>query len=350
MTCPKFATLKEACQYVEIEEPHKTSGTGFIRTRGLDTNKKNCNGAVKFFPGGNGGYVVNNHKGEGDPTREAVFYYDLNTPQKPLSARERKALIKANQEAMRAENEARRLKAMAIAEVARKLSGLAYHRKDWIHPYLIRKGIQAAPGANFRLLDSEQVQDLIDKLPPALFEGEEKQRCPRYSPLLFVPLYDEKSNTPKNAQLITTTGLKTFLKGAPIKGLLWLPEDCLESNLSEVGLCEGIATAISARRLFGYPCAAGLSANCLPAAAAHLRHRYPNARIHVLADRDENKAGENGGMSAIRKLIELNANNPNADITVCPEVSQEEMKAFRKKVGNNETNVTDFNDIELLYN
>jgi hypothetical protein len=368
----KFATCAAACAFVGIDEPNRTKLGGWVRSDAQDCGKHGrLDGAVYFFPQGNGGMAVNNRRPDNDPAKKALFYYDYGQPGKKLTARE--LAERRRREQLAAWNyqleTARQIK--AVSWIAQRLAKIAYAPDRWAHSYLTNKRVADVPGAPKGVIFRKDLQAVLNSLPfdvkGAIYMSDEldENKCP-HLPLaaehsyLFVPLMGASSPLPMSAQLISDRAdlprNKAFLKGTKKffdcvgqrVGLLWAPHDlpfsCSDSL--EIGLAEGLATALSARRLRGYPVCAGLDCGNLKYAARTLRSRYPNARIHLLADRDTNGAGKAGAMEALEALA-AGRLTPNADMEICPAADPATLARFREWKGCETATITDFNDYEI---
>jgi phage/plasmid primase-like uncharacterized protein len=115
------------------------------------------------------------------------------------------------------------------------------------------------------------------------------------TPFIVVPIYSIEGRKPalKSAQLIGGTPIKKhFLKGGQKKGGFWLVRPIPKTETAPViGVTEGVATAISAWKLFRNlgqlttVAAAFDCGNLLPVCTS-LRKRWPDAQIIVFADND----------------------------------------------------------------
>ncbi len=183
----------------------------------------------------------------------------------PLTPAERKALA-ARIEADKARRQAELAKAQAQARIRaeRILAELPPANPE--HPYLIRKGIQAAPGT---------------KISPAS--------------LLAVPVL-APNGKPMSIQFIRPDGSKRFLKDGqieggffPIKGDPTLP----------LHIAEGYATAASIHAATGATVLVAFNAGNLLPVAKQARKYYPAREITLCADNDHEtmaRTGKNPGL------------------------------------------------------
>ena len=356
MTQAKFATCAEACAFVGIEEPRRIKIGGWVRSDALDCGKRGrLDGAVKFWPDEKGGIAVNNRKADSDLTKRALFIYGLSEATK-LSRRELLEQKRRTAEARRRQAEAERREVRAGASIARQLEAAA---RSGVHPYLQAKRVASVLGAPRGVLSRADLLRIFSAAPAEAFADGERPSLPAGNEFLFVPLTGAEALAPMSAQLITDAqggGNKRLLKGThkftmengEALGLLWAPADLpfRSSDGFTLGLAEGVATALSVRRLFGFPCCAGIDCGNLAKAARTLRRRYPNAHIKIMADRDPHGAGWAGAREALAALS-LWQITPNASAVLCPEANARELQAFRQITGRPDAQITDFNDYEI---
>jgi len=105
---------------------------------------------------------------------------------------------------------------------------------------------------------------------------------------LLVPLVDGQG-TVVNVQLINASGNKRMLAGGQVKEAAHVFAG--ESH-AVIWLVEGYATGLTVHNLTGDTVYVALSANNLPALAAQLRERFPEAQLLIAADNDENGKGQ----------------------------------------------------------
>lgn len=183
----------------------------------------------------------------------------------PLTPAERKALA-ARIEADKARRQAELAQAQAQARIRAERILAELPQANPEHPYLIRKGIQAAPGT---------------KISPAS--------------LLAVPVLDPDGK-PMSIQFIRPDGSKRFLKDGqieggffPIKGDPTLP----------LHIAEGYATAASIHAATGATVLVAFNAGNLLPVAELARKYYPDREITICADDDHEtmaRTGKNPGL------------------------------------------------------
>ena len=207
------------------------------------------------------------------------------------------------------------------------------------HPYLRCKHVLGFAGAPSREIDRDQVQAMINAAAIPYQDGSRQYLgyCERR--LLCVPITDGYGRL-WSVQFIDSRKRKSFLKSGRINGLSWFPEDFPRDpeRTEPVAICEGVATALSVRRMYRVPCVAGIFAGNLKAAALNLRAAFPRAPIWVCADRDANQTGEKAARGAACFV-------PNSRLFVCPEFTAAELANFKKVTGGDKP--TDYNDLMI---
>lgn len=145
------------------------------------------------------------------------------------------------------------------------------------HPYLQRKQVQAH---GLRI----QCSDLI-------IAGQNLNGA------LIVPLH-EAGDVLCSLEFIAADGMKLFLPGGRKRGCAYL--------IGTVGnvLCivEGFATGASVHQATGYAVAVAFDAGNLNDVAKSFRKRYPNARLMVCGDNDQNGTGQVKAMEATESV------------------------------------------------
>lgn len=328
MKYPTFGTLEDACAACGIV-PKAIHGTGFIVTNVIGARKRG-GGRIKPFDDESGGYVKNWSDG-----REAVFFYGyqagVRVPYEVYC--QRSAAIRRMRQA---EEDRHRQLQLSVASMAAELLAAAEAVAS-CHPYLYRKRVANVVGAPMLEIDGVKAQSIVDTYP--IFEECPRQRLDYLgSRLLLVPMVLDAG--PVSLQLISARGQKTFLKGGRMKGTAWRPEGfpVASGAVERVGLAEGVATALSVRKMYGVPCLAGMNAGNLVEAVKVVRQCYPKATIQLFADRDANGVGEEGAQKAAKAVAR-------SKLYVCPEFSIVERERFRQLTGGD--NPTDYNDLMI---
>ena len=324
-------SLEAACRAVGVEPHEHCGGSGFIAANVLGARRGRGSGRIRFFPDNSGGYVKNWTDG-----REALFFYGYKDGERipPEEWRRRMEVLKR----MKQEDEENRARLQAtVAQMAGQIIEAAH--SGALHPYLTRKRVALVPGAPLLEVDGITAQKIVNAYPPAE-DGYRQKLEGMGARALIVPMTLD-TPAPVSFQLITTGGKKTFLKGGRVKGTVWRPGDIpfASDTLEKIGLCEGVATALSIRRMYDIPCVAGISAGNLIDAVRTLRTCYPRAEIHIFADRDANKAGEEGARAAARAVARTR-------LFLCPEFSAAERAKFKAITGGDKP--SDFNDLMII--
>ena len=111
---------------------------------------------------------------------------------------------------------------------------------------------------------------------------------------ILIPLFDS-TGALHSLQIITPDGGKRFLAGGRVSG-------CFHGIKGSAGvllICEGYATGASLHEATGYQVAAALFADNLEKVALDLRAQYPDVKIVITAD-DDNQTTGNPGMTKAR--------------------------------------------------
>lgn len=325
-----FDSVEAACHYVGIE-PRPVRPGAFVRTNVVNDRRGKGDGVIKGHQDGKGGIVQNWKTG-----KQALFFYDYREGQKVD-----RVVIEAQREETRRRRE---LEAQQTAERQNAVAALAAQimqasRPSVNHPYLRCKHVLGFAGAPSREIDRDQVQAMINAAAIPYQDGSRQYLgyCERR--LLCVPITDGYGRL-WSVQFIDSRKRKSFLKSGRINGLSWFPEDFPRDpeRTEPVAICEGVATALSVRRMYRVPCVAGIFAGNLKAAALNLRAAFPRAPIWVCADRDANQTGEKAARGAACFV-------PNSRLFVCPEFTAAELANFKKVTGGDKP--TDYNDLMI---
>lgn len=325
-----FNSVEAACQCVGIE-PRPVRPGAFVRTNVVNDRRGKGDGVIKGHQDGKGGIVQNWKTG-----KQALFFYDYREGQKVT-----KAAVQAYQRelAARLREEAKQTAARHDAVAALAAQIMQASRPSVNHPYLRCKHVLGFTGAPSREIDRDQVQAMINAAAIPYQDGGRQYLgyCERR--LLCVPIADGNGRL-WSVQFIDSRKRKSFLKGGRINGLSWFPEDFPRDpeRTEPVAICEGVATALSVRRMYRVPCVAGIFAGNLKAAALNLRAAFPRAPIWVCADRDANQTGEKAARGAACFV-------PNSRLFVCPEFTAAELANFKKVTGGDKP--TDYNDLMI---
>jgi putative DNA primase/helicase len=112
--------------------------------------------------------------------------------------------------------------------------------------------------------------------------------------LLLVPVLDTASDELVSLQMISADGSKRFLAGGRVAGGSYLLVGETPSEVSEIHVAEGFATAATICETTGVLTAVAFNAGNLPAVSEALREKYPQAKITVCADNDRGTVGNPG--------------------------------------------------------
>lgn len=192
------------------------------------------------------------------------------------------------------------------------------------HPYLLKKHIQAE--GLIKELPSRKLRRLLG-YSPSSSKGNLSGR------ILICLCHD--LDLIRSLAFIDESGNKSCLAGGEMKGAFWstqaLPKNRFEKF--KIGIAEGVATALSAKKLFDFEVLAAIgSANLVNVAESVSKH-YPNAQITILSD-----VG-NGMEYALKAAQRVRAKCEMPKFT--PSMNDEFFKRFNKKP-------TDFNDFWIL--
>ncbi len=339
---PIFSTLDAACLACGVE-PKERGGSNFIAANVEGSRHGRGAGRIKFFRDNSGGYVKNWTDG-----RDALFFYGYREGTR-IPREEWNAKMTELAEARQEEEAARIRLQEGVATMAGEMMAAARPASS-PHPYLVRKHVDRIPGAPAYEIDGIAAQKIVNAYPPCA-DGYRQTLTKFGARLLLVPMTVE-GPAPVSLQLIAANGKKTFLLGGRVKGTLWRPEDlpARSDDVKTIGLCEGVATALSVRRLFGVQCLAGISAGNLIEAAKTARACYPSAVIQLYADRDaptaEMKAkGREEGIGEIRARQAACAVEP-SQLFVCPKFTASQIAKYKQLTGGDKP--SDFNDLMMI--
>ena len=332
MKHPTFATVDEACRFCGVE-PKDLRGSGFIAANVAGARRGRGSGRIRFYPDGQGGFVQNWTDG-----RKACFFYGYGGANR--LPREDWLRLKAERDRRRAEENAL-FKATQAAVAG--LAGLileAAHPSANPHPYLLKKHVADVLGAPMIEIEREELCRVMQANEVPQLDGV-PQRFGRLNGRVLVLQLTLDVPAPVSLQLIDASGSKTFLKGGRKQGAVWRPADIpvVSDEMTQIGIAEGVATALSVRHMFGVPCLAGIDCGNLVHAVHTVRTCYPKAQILLFADRDASGAGEAGARAAACAVNRT-------ELYVCPEFSAADRLQFKKLTGGDKP--SDFNDLMII--
>ena len=341
---PVFQTLEEACHAVGIVPVTKGRAGAWISTRAVKSRSHDA-GRILFFFGGNGGYCKNHSTGEA-----ALFFYDYR---KKMPKAERELMqqrLKSEMALAKAAQDKRAsMRGDALPEVCAQL--LAAARED-VAPYLRLKRVAGTVGAPSRVIDADEARRILSAVDPSMYDdGRAQGLGGLVGPLLLIPLADE-FGVVRSMEFIDScepSAQKRYLKGAARRGLIWRPEDLphRSAQIDEICLAEGVATALSVRRLSGVPCLAALDCGSLLSAMWTITKAYPNANVYIMADSDKPTDAAPEGIGLLEARTAAREFPERAYVRCVPAVTQGQLARLRQLSGVHDKMVTDFNDYEI---
>jgi putative DNA primase/helicase len=177
---------------------------------------------------------------------------------RPLTEEEKRQTEWRIFEARKARDEAMKLKHESAAETV-ELIWTGASPADQDHPYLQRKKIMVNG---------------------ARITGDGR---------LVVPLYDQDGDL-SSLQYIEPDGGKKYQAGGAVKGCYNIIGDITQNQI--IYIAEGFATAATIYEATGCPAVASYSAGNLEPVTGLFRHRFPDAKIIIVADNDESGIGQ----------------------------------------------------------
>ena len=308
-------------------------GSGFVAANVIGARRGRGSGRIRFYPDGQGGFVQNWADG-----RKACFFYGYGIAER--LPREDWLRFKAEREQRKAEENAL---FKATQNAVARLAGLildAAHTSVDPHPYLLKKHVAGAQGAPMVEIERVELLRVTQANEVPQYDGI-PQRFGRLNGRVLVLPLTLDAPAPVSLQLIDASGSKTFLKGGRKQGAAWRPADIpvVSDEIDQIGIAEGVATALSVRQLFGIPCLAGIDCGNLIHAARTVRACYPRARIMLFADRDASGAGEAGARAAACAV-------DRTELYICPEFTAADRIKFKKITGGDKP--SDFNDLLII--
>lgn len=341
---PTFQTLEEACHAVGIVPVNKGRAGAWVPTRAVNSKSHDA-GRIMFFYGGNGGYCKNHSTGAA-----ALFFYDYRQKMPKAERELLQQRIKSEMAIAKAAQDKRAaMRFDALPEVCVQL--LAASRED-VAPYLRLKRVAGTVGAPSRVIEAETARRILSAVDPSMYDD---GRCQGLSglegPLLLIPLTDAHGAV-RSMEFIDSgapSAQKRYLKGAARRGLIWRPEDmpARSAQINEVALAEGVATALSVRRLADVPCFAALDCGSLLSAMWTIADAYPNANVFIMADKDKPTDAAPEGIGLLEARAAAREFPERAFVRTVPAVTQGQLARLRMLSGIPDKVVTDFNDYEM---
>lgn len=341
---PTFATLEDACAAVGIVPIRKGRAGAWVPTRASD-GKRHDTGRIMFFCGGNGGYCKNHATGA-----SALFFYDYR---QNMTRYEREKMRKRIRAEIAKAKETQGIRdAMRVYAMPTVCEQLLAASRDAVAPYLRLKRVAGVAGAPSRVIELDAARRILAGVDPSMYED---GRCQGLGglvgPLLLIPLADARGAV-RSMEFIDScapSAQKRYLKGAARRGLIWRPEDLptQSAQIKELCLAEGVATALSIRRLYEVPCVAALDCGSLLAALGTITDAYPNANVFIMADSDKPTEAAPEGIGLLEARTAAREFPERAFVRTVPAVTKEQLARLRSVSGIHDKLVTDFNDYEI---
>lgn len=335
-----FADLESACAFVGVVCPRnvamRLTSASWVLVPIVGHRYGNTSGRIRLFPDHEGGVVYNWVTGE-----KAVWV-------KHSTRKLTKEEIKQKREEQHA------LEAKALAEqmerylsVSVRATGIYFKIQkqlyDFNHLYWVKKNLSLYLCATKNMNWDFRIENIL-KVNSSVGFPLKHQGKPICGDVIVVPLRDSPCNpNVASLQFIDYQGNKTMLAGGQIKGNAWYPflfanPKWMHKTLdyATIGICEGVATAISIYKMSGFYTIAAMSCTNLKSVALKIRKAFPNAHIVIFGDKG------NGERDAY-----LAAQAVNGDVKI-PVFTRECLINFMTRTGSNKP--TDFNDLMVGLN
>lgn len=319
-----------ACELAQVEYREPKALGRPVRSRALNKSRNNLDGSIIYF-GLDNGVIFNWVSGV-----TVYFFPGVDGEQSEEKKREFQEKAKALQSEYRSRIVAQNVAASSVAVDIL----MASRGANRAHGYLVKKSITFAHRYLRRIPKREALQ-YIRKGGILNEEGRTQSLGGLTDNLLVVPVQNAEGET-TSIQFIDENGNKRFLLGGAQKGCYWSTLlHTKEGKTSPViGICEGVATALSLYHQKQIPVIASFSANNLQSVAVKIRELYPNRQIIIFADRDPSGVGVNRAQETARALGAC-------ALVKCPTFS-EELTARYKAIHGAEKVPTDYNDLYAL--
>lgn len=309
-----YEAMCRTCEYIGITAKVVPADGNWHRTDVLDDPRGKGDGAIRLFPDGQGGQVIN-WKQAGEPV---TFFADKDMSDNMVvnkeQQREREEQRLEVQRLLNDRYEVASRVARAIAEVGRPAAAT--------HAYLVKKGVR--PTATLKTMPIDQLIALLGYHPRA-------SEASLQGMILIAPiLVDGKISS---IEMIDENGRKSLLRGGRRRAGYWATETLDDAAKVTIVIAEGIATAISIQECTGWTTvSAGSCSNLLPVAQS-LKANWPNARLVIAADLG------NGQSQAEAAAVKMNC------ALAVPQFTTETLADFAQKTGKMPT---DFNDLHQV--
>lgn len=335
-----FADLESACAFVGVVCPPNVSmrlnPTTWVLVPIVGHRYGNTSGRIRLFPDRAGGVVYNWVTGE-----KAVWVKHSTrklTKEEIRQKREEQHALEAK--ALAEQMERYQAVAVRATEIYHDIPNLLY---AFNHDYWVKKNLSLYLRDTVDLNWDYRVET-IGRINlrvgfPLKHQGKRIQGA-----VVVVPLRDSPCNpNVSSLQFIDNDGNKTMLAGGKIKGNAWYPfsfknPSRMHATLdyATIGICEGVATAMSIYKMSGFYTIAAMSCTNLKSVALKIRKTFPNARIVIFGDKG------NGERDAY-----LAAQAVSGDVKI-PSFTRECLVNFMTRTGSNKP--TDFNDLMVGLN
>lgn len=315
---PVFPSLEEACRFMGVI-PQDVPRDDKAHPVPLEDGTSKNAGRIRLFSNNDGGWVQNWKRG----ADKALFFPNYGRKlSKEEYAKQQRDLNEARKEAERKTQQAF-YKAKRIAEAIYSTAKPATEE----NPYLKLK--QVEPDGKLKVIDLAE----LERIAKYEFSGSKGKFTA--GEILIVPRGNHK-NGMTTIEFIDSNGNKTFLKGGKLAGTYWLTQRIIPpANGLVIGICEGLATALSISRSAGFPVASVGGCTQFETSFINLKERFPLAQFIILGD-----AG-NGAEYAEKTALKHG-------LPCCiPKFSDKHIETFKKMFGGNKT-PTDFNDLEQI--
>lgn len=332
MHTPRFRDLESACARVGIVCPcdaSRITSNAWTLTAVEGHRKGNTAGRLRLFPEGNGGIAYNWITGE-----KAVWSEDVGRRFTEEEIKQRKIEQERARRIAEADQLMQYKKSADIAANTYK----ALKSANFDHKYFNRKGLSellkfCATEFDLKTASASELSKLIGYTLTS--RGQ-----PLEGDVLVVPIRDKVNGKIWSLQFIDGDGRKSMLRGGKIKNNAWYSyryEDAKTAqdylSYETIGICEGVATALSISHMFDCYTVAAMSCTNLKNVAASVHKKFPEARIIIFGDLGN---GEHDAYLAAAAV--------NGEAKV-PYFTEEELTAFMTRTGS--SHPTDFNDLMI---
>lgn len=247
-------------------------------------------GWVLLFPDG---AIYGGSHSLGDEVRA---YFNENSG-KRLTQKEWAELKRRKAEIERREDEERKRRQDAAALTAVALMHRAEPYRQ--HPYMVKKHLYGDYFPTLRVISDKALWAVLGYL-PAIGDGARMS-----GDILMAPLYTAVRGRPvlRNVQLIDADGAKRFLPGGQKKGCFWVSRGHIRESQGVIGVCEGVATALSvaadiAENEGQIPVIAAMDAGNLAPVAEIIQRLFFDRVVVVFGDWDESGRGQEAARKA----------------------------------------------------